>query len=195
MCQNNFFYALHDNARPGPGAFYLKAPVRETPTSTTFKNQQRWRLIMSKTVEEINRKILNKTVRVVTADRMPEIVEELGAERAAVEVDVVTTGTFGAMCSSGVWLNFGHSDPPIKMTPRLAQRRRGLCRRGGGRRLPGRHAGLGDPGHGVRRRPCHRGPAAGQAGGAARRFLRHATAIRARSWSPRSPWPTSTRRC
>jgi L-aspartate semialdehyde sulfurtransferase len=71
---------------------------------------------MSKTVEEINRKILNKTVRVVTADRMPEIVEELGAERAAEEVDVVTTGTFGAMCSSGAWLNFGHSDPPIKMT-------------------------------------------------------------------------------
>jgi uncharacterized protein (DUF39 family)/NAD-dependent dihydropyrimidine dehydrogenase PreA subunit len=71
---------------------------------------------MSKTVEEINRKILNKTVRVVSADRMPEIVAELGAERAAVEVDVVTTGTFGAMCSSGAWLNFGHSDPPIKMT-------------------------------------------------------------------------------
>ncbi len=71
---------------------------------------------MSKTVEEINRKILNRTVRVVTADRMPEIVEELGAERAAAEVDVVTTGTFGAMCSSGAWLNFGHSDPPIKMT-------------------------------------------------------------------------------
>jgi uncharacterized protein (DUF39 family)/NAD-dependent dihydropyrimidine dehydrogenase PreA subunit len=71
---------------------------------------------MSKTVEEINRKILNRTVRVVTADRMPEIVAELGAERAAAEVDVVTTGTFGAMCSSGAWLNFGHSDPPIKMT-------------------------------------------------------------------------------
>ncbi len=71
---------------------------------------------MSKTVEEINRKILNKTVRVVTADRMPEIVEELGPERAAAEVDVVTTGTFGAMCSSGAWLNFGHADPPIKMT-------------------------------------------------------------------------------
>ncbi|MCU0237210.1 MAG: 4Fe-4S binding protein [Acidobacteria bacterium] len=71
---------------------------------------------MSKTVEEINRKILNKTVRVVTADRMAEIVGELGPERAAAEVDVVTTGTFGAMCSSGAWLNFGHSDPPIKMT-------------------------------------------------------------------------------
>ncbi len=71
---------------------------------------------MSKTVEEINRKILNGTVRVVTADRMPEIVAEMGAERAAAEVDVVTTGTFGAMCSSGAWLNFGHCDPPIKMT-------------------------------------------------------------------------------
>jgi len=71
---------------------------------------------MSKSVKEINRKITNGTVRVVTADQMPAIVEELGAERAAAEVDVVTTGTFGAMCSSGVWLNFGHSDPPIKMT-------------------------------------------------------------------------------
>jgi uncharacterized protein (DUF39 family)/NAD-dependent dihydropyrimidine dehydrogenase PreA subunit len=71
---------------------------------------------MSKTVEEINRKILDRTVRVVTADEMPAIVGELGAERAAVEVDVVSTGTFGAMCSSGVWLNFGHSEPPIKMT-------------------------------------------------------------------------------
>ncbi len=71
---------------------------------------------MPKTVEEINRKILDRTVRVLTADRMPDLVEELGAERAAAEVDVVTTGTFGAMCSSGVFLNFGHSDPPIKMT-------------------------------------------------------------------------------
>ncbi|MBN2345946.1 MAG: 4Fe-4S binding protein [Candidatus Aminicenantes bacterium] len=71
---------------------------------------------MSKTVEEINRKIENGAVRVVTAERMPEIVAELGAERAAEEVDVVTTGTFGAMCSSGAWLNFGHADPPIRMS-------------------------------------------------------------------------------
>ncbi|MCU0276965.1 MAG: 4Fe-4S binding protein [Acidobacteria bacterium] len=71
---------------------------------------------MSKTVEEINRKIEDGTVRVVSADRMPEIVEELGAERAAAEVDVVTTGTFGAMCSSGAWLNFGHPEPPMRMT-------------------------------------------------------------------------------
>ncbi len=28
---------------------------------------------------------------------------------------VVTADTFGAMCSSGAFLNFGHADPPIKM--------------------------------------------------------------------------------
>jgi len=70
---------------------------------------------MSKTVSEINKKIAAGTVRVVRADEMTGIVRELGPERAAEEVDVVTTGTFGAMCSSGAWFNFGHSEPPIKM--------------------------------------------------------------------------------
>ncbi len=68
-----------------------------------------------KTIDEINEKIKNGDVCVVTAEEMKEIVESLGAEKASKEVDVVTTGTFGAMCSSGVFLNFGHSDPPIKM--------------------------------------------------------------------------------
>lgn len=71
---------------------------------------------MSKTVSEINERIKNKTVRVVRADEMTQIVKQIGPEQAAREVDVVTTGTFGAMCSSGVFLNTGHSDPPIKMT-------------------------------------------------------------------------------
>jgi L-aspartate semialdehyde sulfurtransferase len=71
---------------------------------------------MPKNIHEINEKIKNHTVRVVTADQMTTIVRDLGAEQAAAEVDVVTTGTFGAMCSSGVWLNFGHSEPPMKMT-------------------------------------------------------------------------------
>jgi len=70
---------------------------------------------MSKTIELINDKIKNKKARVVTADEMTRIVRETGPERAAEKVDVVTTGTFGAMCSSGAWLNFGHSDPPIRM--------------------------------------------------------------------------------
>lgn len=68
-----------------------------------------------KTVEEINKKIEKGDVRVVTADKMSEVVEDLGPEEAAKDVDVVTTGTFGAMCSSGAFMNFGHSDPPIKM--------------------------------------------------------------------------------
>ncbi len=68
-----------------------------------------------KTIEEINEKIREGNVYVVTASEMKEIVRELGPEKAAKEVDVVTTGTFGAMCSSGVFMNFGHSDPPIKM--------------------------------------------------------------------------------
>jgi uncharacterized protein (DUF39 family)/predicted transcriptional regulator len=70
---------------------------------------------MKKSIEEINERIEDGSVHVVTADRMSEIVTELGAEEAAKEVDVVTTGTFGPMCSSGVFINFGHADPPIRM--------------------------------------------------------------------------------
>ncbi|MDF1557460.1 MAG: homocysteine biosynthesis protein [ANME-2 cluster archaeon] len=68
-----------------------------------------------KTIQDINAKIADGSVAVVTAEEMPGIVAELGAEGAAREVDIVTTGTFGAMCSSGAFLNLGHSDPPIKM--------------------------------------------------------------------------------
>jgi uncharacterized protein (DUF39 family)/predicted transcriptional regulator len=68
-----------------------------------------------KTIQEINEKIKRGEAVVVTAEEMIKIVEEEGAKKAADYVDVVTTGTFGAMCSSGVFINFGHSDPPIKM--------------------------------------------------------------------------------
>ena len=69
-----------------------------------------------KTIEEINQKIKDGDAVVVTAGEMTRIVQENGAGEAAREVDVVTTGTFGAMCSSGAFFNFGHSDPPIKMS-------------------------------------------------------------------------------
>jgi len=69
---------------------------------------------LTKTYAEINEKIKNGDVIVVTAEKMIEIVEEKGIKVAADEIDVVTTGTFGPMCSSGAFLNFGHSDPPIK---------------------------------------------------------------------------------
>ena len=41
--------------------------------------------------------------------------ESSGVRVALNEVDVVTTGTFGAMCSSGAIINVGHADPPIKI--------------------------------------------------------------------------------
>lgn len=70
---------------------------------------------VNKTIPEINERIREGEAVVVTAEEMVDIVEEKGEEEAAKEVDVVTTGTFGAMCSSGAWLNFGHADPPIKL--------------------------------------------------------------------------------
>jgi len=65
--------------------------------------------------EEINDRIRRGEATVLTADEFIEAVDSSGLQKAAKEVDVVTTGTFGAMCSSGAFLNFGHSDPPIKM--------------------------------------------------------------------------------
>jgi len=72
--------------------------------------------IVAKTYEEINEKIRKGEAVVVTADEMTELVKSEGAGGAARKVDVVTTGTFGPMCSSGAFINFGHSEPPIKMT-------------------------------------------------------------------------------
>ena len=69
---------------------------------------------MAKTYEEINAKIRAGEAVVVTAEEMVEIVATKGAERAALEVDVVTTGTFAPMCSSGAFFNFGQMTPTIK---------------------------------------------------------------------------------
>jgi len=71
---------------------------------------------MPKTIQEINEKIRKGTVVVVDAEEIIDIVAEKGAARAAREVDVVTTGTFGPMCSSGAFLNTGHTKPRCKFT-------------------------------------------------------------------------------
>ncbi len=68
-----------------------------------------------RTVAEINEKIKQGKAVVVTAEEMTSIVREKGTADAAREVDVVTTGTFGMMCGSGAFLNFGHSAPRIRM--------------------------------------------------------------------------------
>ncbi len=69
---------------------------------------------VNKTYQEINDKIRAGQVVVVSADEMTDIVAEKGAEEAARTVDVVTTGTFAPMCSSGAFINFGQFVPTIK---------------------------------------------------------------------------------
>lgn len=69
---------------------------------------------ISKTYQEINDKIRSGKVVVVTAEEMTHIVQKEGPEAAAGKIDVVTTGTFAPMCSSGAFLNFGHTRPGIK---------------------------------------------------------------------------------
>lgn len=71
---------------------------------------------MAKTYEEINERIKDGKAVVVTAEEIIGMVKAEGAAAVADKVDVVTTATFGPMCSSGAFINFGHSDPPIKMT-------------------------------------------------------------------------------
>lgn len=64
---------------------------------------------------EINEKIKKGQAVVVTAEEIIDIVKDKGVEQAAREVDVVTTGTFGPMCSSGAFFNVGHTKPKIKI--------------------------------------------------------------------------------
>ena len=68
-----------------------------------------------KTYAEINEKIKKGTAVVLTAEEVSELSKTLSPKEIAEKVDVVTTATFGAMCSSGAFLNFGHSNPPIRM--------------------------------------------------------------------------------
>ena len=70
---------------------------------------------MTKTIAEINEKIKKGKAVVVTAEEINGIVREKGEKKVASEIDVVTTGTFGPMCSSSAYLNLGHSKPRIKI--------------------------------------------------------------------------------
>ena len=69
---------------------------------------------VQKTYEEINARIKAGEAVVVTAEEMVDIVKKHGPEEAAGKVDVVTTGTFSPMCSSGAFINFGHATPTLK---------------------------------------------------------------------------------
>lgn len=70
---------------------------------------------IKKTYEEINEKIRSGKAVVLTAEEVSAMGRELSPAEIVKKVDVVTTATFGAMCSSGAFINFGHADPPIRM--------------------------------------------------------------------------------
>ena len=70
---------------------------------------------MAKTIREINEKIKAGDVVVVTVEEIIDIAGKKGPKEAAQYVDVVTTGTFGPMCSSGAYFNVGHTKPKIKL--------------------------------------------------------------------------------
>jgi len=70
---------------------------------------------MVKTLKEINEKIKKGQAVIVTKDELLDLIEKQGLERTAKEVDVVTTATFGPMCSSSAYINVGHTRPKIKL--------------------------------------------------------------------------------
>ena len=70
---------------------------------------------IKKTYEEISEKIKSGRGVVLTAEEVSAMAKELSPAEIVKKVDVVTTATFGAMCSSGAFINFGHADPPIRM--------------------------------------------------------------------------------
>ena len=66
-------------------------------------------ITMAKTYQQINERIKNGEAVVLTAEEVSQLALTMSPEEIADKVDVVTTGTFGAMCSSGAFINFGHS--------------------------------------------------------------------------------------
>jgi L-aspartate semialdehyde sulfurtransferase len=70
---------------------------------------------MPQTIAEINAKITKKTAKVLTVTELKRLVAEVGVKQATKQVDVITTGTFEPMESSGAIINLGHTDPPIKI--------------------------------------------------------------------------------
>ena len=70
---------------------------------------------MLRTIAEINDKIRSGSVVVVTAEEIIGIAREKGIKESAREVDVVTTGTFSPMCSSGAFFNIKQPKEKMKL--------------------------------------------------------------------------------
>ena len=70
---------------------------------------------MKRTIAEINDKIRSAKAVTWTVEELKAKVQEIGVSKAFQEIDVICTGTFEPMESSGAILNLGHTDPPIKI--------------------------------------------------------------------------------
>jgi len=70
---------------------------------------------VKKSIQEINDKIKSGKAVVLTAEEVSAMGRELTPAQVVEKVDVVTTATFGPMCSSGMFINTGHADPAIRM--------------------------------------------------------------------------------
>ncbi|MEQ8464883.1 homocysteine biosynthesis protein [Coleofasciculus sp. E1-EBD-02] len=68
-----------------------------------------------RTLADINDKIHHRRAVVWTVEELKARVADIGVTQAAKNVDVITTGTFEPMESSGAIINLGHTDPPIKI--------------------------------------------------------------------------------
>jgi L-aspartate semialdehyde sulfurtransferase len=69
----------------------------------------------TKSIDEINEKIRTGKAVVLTAGEVSAMGKEMSPADVLKKVDVVTTATFGPMCSSGAFINFGHTEPPMRM--------------------------------------------------------------------------------
>ncbi len=72
-----------------------------------------------KTIEEINAKILSGKAVILTAEEMVSFTKDNGVKEAAKKVDVVATGTFSPMCSSGMFFNIGQPEPPMMKSTKM----------------------------------------------------------------------------
>jgi uncharacterized protein (DUF39 family) len=70
---------------------------------------------MAKSIAEINAKIRSGSVVVVTAEEVIDVTKKKGTKKAAQEIDVVTTGTFSPMCSSGAFFNIKQPKEKMKL--------------------------------------------------------------------------------
>jgi uncharacterized protein (DUF39 family) len=120
VINNRYFITRSFRRRNDTIGKFLKHPIpfslKDVFWGFSTLKEREYPMSKTRTIEEINEKIAKGKVVVLTAEEILDEVEKNGLKGTLETVDVVTTATFGPMCSSGAFLNFGHSDPPIRMT-------------------------------------------------------------------------------